>query len=464
MAALRTQLAQMRHPFAREMAPLLVDAAESLSAWERTGETAALEPARALFHRMAGLGGLLGLYELGALAATGEDLILALKEGGPPSGRLRVILRRHLGALDLWVQSQLAHGPASPGALPFSEGSADHSPLPPRDDDGPVDLSFLDPPPTPRAGPPPPPTAVLADEEDPPHTGHRHEERRRVLVVDDDPLSAEVLHHALEPAGMQVHHCLDPREAVDAFDRTAPDVVLLDLDMPGQDGQATCEQLRAHAGEDRVPILFVTRSAEVQDKVRALEAGADDYLTKPIDPQELRARVHAHALRYELQREQAFRDALTGAWNRRYFERRISQWLGPAPELPFCAAMMDLDHFKDVNDQNGHPAGDEVLVEAVRRVQSVLRAEDLVARLGGDELALLIRGATLPVGMEVMGRVVEALRRQPFTLKSGARLTVTTSAGVAEARAGETPAALTARADEALYASKRAGRDRASAG
>ena len=464
MAVLPAQISRMQLPFAREVAPLLPAAAEALAAWERSGEANALAPARALFHRVAGLGGLLGLYELGAVAATGEDLVRLLQEDLPRTGRVGVILRRHLSVVERWTRATLELSP-EPHPLPFTDDAPLALPLPPRDDDEPADLSFLDPVPPPSPGPPPPPSAALEDEEGPetPPPPHRGEERRRILLVDDDALFAEVLLRTLEPSGMQVFHCPDPREAVEAFDRTAPDVILLDMNMPGQDGQRTCELIRAHAGEDRVPILMVTRSADIQDKVRALEAGADDYLTKPFEPAELRARVHAHALRYELQREQAFRDVLTGAWNRRYFEQRLGHWLVPPGELPFCVALLDLDRFKQVNDAHGHPAGDEVLVEAVRRVQSVLRGEDLVARLGGDELALLIRGAPLSVGMEVLGRVVEAVRHEPFTLRSGKQLALTTSAGVAEARAGESAASLTSRADEALYASKHAGRNRASA-
>jgi diguanylate cyclase (GGDEF)-like protein len=467
MAALHVQLAQMRLPFAQEVLPLLPAAAEAITAWERSGEPAVLDPARTLFHRVTGVAGLMGLSELEALAATGEDLVRLLGEQPQlRSGRLRVVLRRHLDAVERWTRAQLAQAPELQ-ALPFTEDSPKANlPLPPRDDDEPVDLSFLDPLSPVTTGPPPPPPGALSEEDEPEplHPAHRGEERRRVLVVDDDPSCAEVLVRTLEPSGIQVFHCTDPREALEAFDRTAPDVVLLDMNMPGQDGKRTCELLRAHAGDDRVPILMLTRNTDVQDKVRALEAGADDYLTKPFDPAELRARVHAHALRYELQREQAFRDALTGAWNRRYFERRLAQWAGPPGELPFCVGLMDLDHFKQVNDVHGHPAGDEVLVEAVRRVQSVLRAEDLVARLGGDELAVLIRGASQAVGMEVLGRLVEAIHRHPFHLRSGKHLQLTTSAGLAEARAGESTASLTSRADQALYASKHAGRNRASAG
>ncbi|MBM4381617.1 MAG: diguanylate cyclase [Deltaproteobacteria bacterium] len=464
MVALPAQLAGMRLPFAREMLPLLPAASEALAAWERTGDAAALAPARTLFHRVAGLAGLLGVSELGALAATGEDLIRLLQEQALGSGRPAVILRRHLALVERWARAQAAL-PDEPQVPPFTDEGPTSLPLPPRDDDEPADLSFLEPAPPPRAAPPPPPEEAEAEANVESHSQpHRGEERRRVLVVDDDPICAEILVRTLEPTGTQVFHYPDPLEALEAFDRTAPDVVLLDMDMPGQDGPRTCELLRAHAGDDRVPILMVTRSADVQDKVRALEAGADDYLTKPFEPAELRARVHAHALRYELQREQAFRDVLTGAWNRRYFQRRLAQWVGPPGELPFCVALLDLDHFKQVNDAHGHPAGDEVLVEAVRRVQSVLRGEDLVARLGGDELALLVRGASLPVGMEVLGRVVEAIRRTPFALRSGTQLRLTTSAGVAEARTAESAASLTSRADQALYASKHAGRDRASTG
>lgn len=449
--------ATLLHALAESCVAQLPPATEALASWERSGDARALEPARALFHRIAGTGALLEQRELGALAATGEDLVRLLQEGetGRAADRLLLVVRRHLSVLESWIRTELHTGPAAAVTdFPFMSGPVP-PPLSPRDDD--AELPFF------RAGaagggPPPPPVEPFDDRD-----GAPDHVPRRILVVDDDPVCAAVLAQALEAVGMSVRHCPDPREALELFERTAPDVVLVDFNMPGQDGVATCRQLRAHADGDRAPILMVTRNAEVGDKVRALEAGADDYITKPFEPAELRARIQAHALRYELQREQAFTDVLTGAWNRRYLERRVAQALAHAGTTPFCLALLDVDRFKQVNDVHGHAAGDDVLVALVARIRGLLRAEDLVARLGGDELAIMVTGAGLERGLEVLGRVVQAVRSHPVPIRGGGpALSVTVSAGITAARAADSAESLFARADQALYTSKRAGRDRVS--
>ncbi|MEN9797726.1 MAG: hypothetical protein RL653_1422 [Pseudomonadota bacterium] len=445
------------HALAESCVSQLTPASEALAAWERSGDPRTLEPARTLFHRLAGTGALVGQRELGVLAATGEDLVRILQDGeaGGSTQRLLLVIRRHLSTLELWVRAEVSAGPAAATTdFPFMTGPV-APPLPPRDDD--AALPFFEN----GVGVPPPPLEALFDEAEP----APDDVPRRVLVVDDDPICAGVLTQTLEAAGMSVRYCPDPREALELYERTAPDVVLVDLNMPGQDGITTCRQIRGHVDGDRAPILVVSRSAGVDDKVRALEAGADDYVTKPYEAAELRARIQAHALRYELQREQAFRDALTGAWNRRYLERVLPQKLSHAGAAPFCLALLDVDHFKQVNDVHGHPAGDDVLVALLARIRGLLRAEDLVGRLGGDELAILVSGADLPRGTEVLTRVVDAVRSAPIPIRGGGgppALPVTVSAGITAARAEDSAEALFARADQALYASKRAGRDRVS--
>lgn len=280
----------------------------------------------------------------------------------------------------------------------------------------------------------------------------------RVVLVDDDPVAGELVRASLEGQGFEVRHCLDPLQALDFIALEAPDLILLDMLMPGIDGIAMCAELRKQPALSLVPVIFLTGRDETEQKVEALQRGGDDYVVKPFQPSELLARVRAHLDRVGALRNLALRDPLTQLYNRRYFEARLDQEIRRATRygLPLALALSDLDGFKALNDTAGHPAGDEALKLFANLMRETLRGTDLLARLGGDEMALLF----IHTGAEQAALVSDRLREKAARMPVDPRAPLTVSIGIAGWAPGITPQALMARADAALYAAKGAGKNR----
>ena len=207
----------------------------------------------------------------------------------------------------------------------------------------------------------------------------------RILVVDDSELNVKLLVEWLEQESYVVSTAADGFEALAKIETERPDIVLLDVMMPGLDGFETCRRIKADPAIAHIPVVIVTALDDVDDLVKGFEAGADDYLTKPFNGLELLARVRLQ-LRRKQHYEQSLLDPLTGAFNRRYFDAH-------APRLALrCRAarkalailMIDVDNLKQINDARGHAIGDHVLRQVAYRVASALRPSDLVARLGAD--------------------------------------------------------------------------------
>ena len=413
------QLQSLLHDFVSEHGVETEAAREWLLAFEEDDDLEALAKLRSLFHKVAGVAPSIGLRAAGTVAAMGEELVAMVTSG-------KLLPGREVKAMIARAVLELAETVAEVNEAP----QASETPMP-----------------------------AL---ERPERSAAELASAPKVLIVDDDPLSAKLMERCMQNAGIQTRHCRDPLQATAALEAESPDLILLDLMMPGQDGFETCRQLRAHASSDRIPIIFITRLTQVDDKVQALKQGADDYITKPFEPNELVARVKAHLQRHAAQREQAYRDTLTAAFNRRYFKQRIEQEVHRARTSgdALCVAMLDLDNFKDVNDVHGHSAGDMALQGVVERTLSTLRKPDIVARYGGDEIAIILIRTKLLDAERVMERLVSAVRNQTFALRSGQTLPITISAGVAQLLPREEPEQLIDRADAALYEAKRGGRDR----
>jgi two-component system cell cycle response regulator len=258
--------------------------------------------------------------------------------------------------------------------------------------------------------------------------------------------------------GVEAWHVLESADA--------PRLAVLDWMMPGIDGVEICRRLRSLNREPYIYILLLTARTESQDLIEGMDAGADDYLTKPFNAHELRVRIRAGRRILDLQdalRDQAIHDGLTGLLNRNSILEKLDEEVARVARAdePVAVLMADLDRFKSINDTRGHLAGDAVLREAARRLKGAARRYDSVGRYGGEEFLMVLPGCTLADGWRQAERLREAIAGAPFPVDNGG-MHVTCSFGLASTEQ-TAPARLVREADEALYRAKAQGRDRVAA-
>jgi diguanylate cyclase (GGDEF)-like protein len=294
----------------------------------------------------------------------------------------------------------------------------------------------------------------------------------KVLVADDDPVSRRLIEAALKTDGHEVIAAADGGQARDVVRHGDVDLAVLDWLMPETDGVELCREIRRRPAEGYLYVILLTTKGEQEDVVEGLDAGADDYLIKPFDPEELRARVRTGRRIVTLERRLlqanarletlASTDELTGLMNRRATLARIEEEMGRSRRegRALTIMMMDVDRFKCINDEHGHAAGDAVLREFSRRVADCVRPYDAVGRLGGDEFLLLTSGASHQQVVSVGERVRSAVAGRPFQIQADIPLPVTASLGVADLRSTDGVEGILSRADEAMYEAKRRGGDR----
>jgi diguanylate cyclase (GGDEF)-like protein len=308
---------------------------------------------------------------------------------------------------------------------------------------------------------PTPPRAVLDSVE---RVLHRSSDAgSSVMAVDDDPQVLNAMAAILAPTGTLLHTLEDPLEFWEALDRWNPDVLVLDVDMPGLSGIELCRVVRNDPRWASLPVLFLTAVADPATIAELYAAGADDYVQKPIVGPELVTRIHNRLERVRLHRRLADTDGLTGVANRRRCEESIAQLLRLATrqQLPFSLAVLDLDHFKQVNDRAGHATGDEVLRTLARHLARSLRAEDVVSRWGGEEFVVGLYGTEKDDGVRRLEQVLAGFRKVDFGEGIDEPLHVSFSGGVAQfPRDGADVNALYRAADAALYQAKAQGRNR----
>jgi two-component system cell cycle response regulator len=299
----------------------------------------------------------------------------------------------------------------------------------------------------------------------------------RILIADDDLVSCQMLKRTLESWGYTVISSHDGTTALRILQGPdAPKLAILDWVMPGLDGPEVIRRLRARGDEPYTYVMLLTCRSRKDDLVEGMDAGADDYLSKPFDVHELRVRLRAGSRLIQLQQElitarealriQATRDALTDMLNRRAILDRLDQALGVVSQegRPLGLLMVDLDHFKTINDTYGHPVGDDVLVEAAERMKLHLRRYDGIGRFGGEEFLVVLPGCDERATMATAERLRESLTTEPIASK-GLQISVTCSVGAAvhTAENGSDAESLIHDADRALYVSKETGRNRVTA-
>jgi two-component system cell cycle response regulator len=326
-------------------------------------------------------------------------------------------------------------------------------------------------------------------------------QRKRILVVDDHEDNIELLRARLEARGYEVFGASDGQAALDQVEHITPDLILLDVMMPRMDGMEVVRRLKANKNLPFIPVIMQTALDSTENKVEGLDAGADDYITKPINFAELEARVNSllrikklqsdlaatnvllEAVNAELSAKKeelseangklseandklwriSLTDGLTDIDNRRCLEDRLHEMWQHSLRLhePIALIMCDIDKFKSVNDKFGHQAGDSVLKEVAQLLKGEAREIDRVGRYGGEEFLLILPGTVLDAAVTFAERLREKVDRHTFTY-SGGTLTRTISCGVAASphpRVKDQEALLRA-ADDALYVAKETGRNR----
>ena len=302
----------------------------------------------------------------------------------------------------------------------------------------------------------------------------------RILIVDDHPDNVEILRAHLQASGYRTMTATDGEEALQLVAECPPDLILLDVMMPRMDGNEVARRIKADRSLPFIPIIMQTALESVESKVEGLGAGADDYITKPINYVELEARVRSmlriKALQDEVQQRErdlaranselhqmVVTDGLTGLFNRRHLEERLREMFEHSARLhePLSCVMVDLDHFKAINDRYGHQVGDAVLKQLAMLLRRVAREMDRVGRYGGEEFMVILPGTVLDAGVTFAERARQEVADHVFTFDGGT-LRATMSCGVAawpHPRIAERQELVKA-ADDALYVAKALGRNR----
>ncbi|HXV24042.1 MAG TPA: PleD family two-component system response regulator [Alphaproteobacteria bacterium] len=293
-----------------------------------------------------------------------------------------------------------------------------------------------------------------------------------ILVAEANPVVAERVAETLAGDGHRVAAVATSIEAAKATRSQAFDLIIISLALDSDHGLRLASQLRAHEETRHIPLLLVVEDSDIAELARGFDLGVSDYLFRPIDRNELLARTRSQVRRrrfhqrlrsnYERSLTLALIDPLTNVYNRRFLDAHLGTVLQQMQEQgkPVSVVMLDIDHFKSVNDTYGHDAGDEVLRATAERMLANIRSFDMAARLGGEEFVVVMPDTPQEDAMAAAERLRTRIAETPIAVVGGRQIMITASLGVAASVRGDTGAALLKRCDQALYGAKHEGRNR----
>lgn len=288
-------------------------------------------------------------------------------------------------------------------------------------------------------------------------------QKGNILVVEDSPATSKLIEIKLLEEGFNVVTTTNAVEALDKLWDFSPDLIIADVMMPDMDGFDFLKKVRSEMFRSDIPFILLSAKSSVEDKVRGFELGTDDYVTKPFQIKELIARIKTNLDRSERIRKESSTDFLTGMLNRRAMDNRLKVELHRSRRFGrvFSMAMIDIDHFKELNDTNGHLIGDDVLRSVAKTIQSYLRDIDIVARYGGEEFLVIMPETERDNACQAMERIRKEIAERRLFTSEGKTVGTTVSAGVSQfPEDGMEAETLIRAADTAMYQSKSDGRNR----
>jgi len=294
-----------------------------------------------------------------------------------------------------------------------------------------------------------------------------------ILIADDDSVSRRILEKRITEWGYKTIIATDGEKAWAILNKNKVRIAILDWMMPQISGTELCKRVREKQSDTYTYIILVTARGQQEDIIEGLSAGADDYMKKPFDILELKARLQTgkriisletQLLQIQLQlRELATKDSLTGLWNRAEILKKLTEEFERArrENITVSTIMLDVDNFKHINDSHGHQVGDIVLTKVAKRLSRNVRIYDTIGRYGGDEILLVLPDTTMENLINITHRLLTSVSKNPVNIQKK-RLPITVSIGSAssETYPNITPTALIKKSDEALYEAKRKGRNR----
>lgn len=286
----------------------------------------------------------------------------------------------------------------------------------------------------------------------------------KVLIIDDDVDSLAIARLRLEKDGYIIHSAENGADGLEKVRAESPDLILLDVQMPGKSGYEVCGELKSDPDLCNIPVIFLSAADDISEKVKGLDLGAVDYVTKPFDIFELRARVRA-ALRTKRLQDLLLKygevDSLTEIYNRRVLMERLQQeWdRSQRNQGTVSFIMVDVDKFKNVNDTYGHPVGDDVLEKIAYILKHSIRSGDIVGRYGGEEFGIIMVNSTAEEACIASDRYRHEIELETFKSRK-VEFSVTASFGVADSTGKTTVAELVSAADSAMYEAKESGRNK----